>query len=100
MKAKRNGFQVLQHEQLMTGLPKDSYKPAQKPAGSVFCPDCGASYVRGRWNWDEAPASAKPVRCAACRRISERLAAGYVTLDGDFFCEHREEVLKRVRWSR
>lgn len=97
MKATRDGFRMIQHEQLMTGLPKDAYELAGKPAGPAYCPDCGASYVRGRWTWSKPAAGAKPVRCAACRRVADGLAAGFVTLEGDYFREHRDEVLRRVR---
>lgn len=97
MKAERNAYRIGRHEQPMTGFPKDSYATAAKPGGPAYCPECAASFQRGRWSWRLPAASARPVRCAACRRIAEKMPAGYVTLSGTFFAEHRDEVLRRVR---
>lgn len=35
--------------------------------------------------------------CPACHRISDRFPAGYVTLSGEFFATHEQEVLQQVR---
>jgi len=78
-------------------LRHDPYLERSKPAGSAVCPDCGAVYRRGRWQWGEAGERAKPHLCAACRRIRERQPAGHVKLGGAFFAGHREEVLALVR---
>lgn len=83
--------------QMLEGACADAYRPARKPIGSVLCPDCKATFRRGRWRWGMAPAGAVRRQCPACRRIAQRFPAGYVTLSGPFFGAHRDEVLARVR---
>jgi hypothetical protein len=97
MKRERGGFRMLQHEQLVQELVHDSYHSKRKLPEPTRCPDCGAVYRRGRWGWGRAPEGAHQARCPACRRIRDRFPAGYVTLSGPFFEEHRDEVLHRVR---
>ena len=78
-------------------LKHDPYLERGKPRGPAVCPDCGAVFRRGRWQWGEAAERAQPHRCAACRRVRERDPAGSVRLSGPFFAEHRDEVLALVR---
>ena len=61
------------------------------------CPQCGAVFEGGRWRWGMAPASAYEEPCPACHRIHDRYPAGYVTLTGEFFAAHRDEILNLVR---
>jgi len=58
----------------------DPYEAQHKPLGPAACPQCQAAYHRGRWQWREAAEGAHPHLCPACRRISEQLPAGLVTL--------------------
>jgi NMD protein affecting ribosome stability and mRNA decay len=75
----------------------DSYKPQKKLPEPTRCPDCGAVLRGGRWHWEAAPAQANEALCPACRRIRDRYPAGYVTLKGDFFAAHRDEILAIAR---
>jgi len=61
------------------------------------CPDCGASYRKGRWTWQAAPADAHPQRCPACERTADRLPAGVVSAEGAFATAHREDLIGLVR---
>jgi len=89
---------MLQREQLLQELVHDSYKSKHKLSEPTLCPDCGAVYRRGRWQWAAAPEKdAHLERCPACHRIHDHFPAGYVTLHGGFFGEHRDEILHRVR---
>ena len=89
---------MLQREQLLQELVHDSYKSKHKLSEPTLCPDCGAVYHRGRWQWGAAPEKgAHMERCPACHRIHDHFPAGYVTLGGAFFGEHRDEILHRVR---
>lgn len=97
MKTDRGSFRMLERKQLLQELVHDSYKSKRKLAGPARCPDCGAVYRRGRWRWGAAPPGAYAALCPACRRTRERLPAGYVTLSGAFFGQHRDEILGRVR---
>jgi len=76
---------------------KDPYLDRGKPPGAALCPECGAVFRRGRWQWGEASENARQHACAACRRVRERQPAGYVRLSGAFFAGHRDEVLRLVR---
>lgn len=51
----------------------------------------------GRWSWDEIPAETGEDTCPACLRIADDDPAGLVELSGDFFREHREEIMNLVR---
>ena len=83
-------------EPRLAAAPKDSYEAGAKLADPLKCPRCGAAYLKGRWTWARAPAGAGEVTCPACRRIEDNFPAGYVTLKGPFFEQHREEVLALV----
>jgi len=75
----------------------DSYKSRGKREDPTVCPDCTAVFTQGRWQWLTAPAAAHRERCPACHRIHDNAAAGYVTLEGEFLAEHRDEILALVR---
>jgi hypothetical protein len=96
MKTDQGGFRMLRREQLLQELVHDSYKSGRKLAGPTRCPDCGATYRDGRWSWQPADTAAHEARCPACQRIHDRYPAGYVSLGGRFFNEHRDEVLRRI----
>ena len=98
MKAARGNFQMLRREQLLQEVVHDSYQLRRKLREPARCPECRAIYRDGRWAW--APLAAGPaqrVRCPACQRVRDAFAAGYVRLGGDYFAEHRQEILGRVR---
>lgn len=88
---------MIQREQLMQELVHDPYKVIGKPPEPSTCTDCGASFRDGRWTWTAAQPGSGHAICPACKRIREKLPAGFVTLRGEFFGEHRDEVLSRVR---
>ncbi len=62
----------------------DPYRQSEKLAEPAVCPDCQASYHRGRWSWDPPAAGATPHRCPACMRIRDGAPAGLLRLDGTF----------------
>lgn len=97
MKTDRAAFRAGRREQLMTPVREDSYRDGAKFHWPAVCPECGATYRKGRWTWDPPAADAKPHRCPACQRIRDALPAGYVTLKGAFLDAHRDEVLALVR---
>lgn len=75
---------------------EDSYLAGEKSPDPARCPRCRATYIKGRWTWGKAPGDAPPHKCPACQRIEDRFPAGYLTLRGPFFAEHRREVLDIV----
>ena len=72
----------------------DSYRSRGKLPEPTICPDCKAVYHKGRWTWGAKPAEAHEERCPACHRIHDKYPAGYLTLSGPFFKEHKKEILK------
>jgi NMD protein affecting ribosome stability and mRNA decay len=90
-------WRPLRREQLMQELVHDSYKSKRKLPEPTRCPQCGAVYHGGHWRWGAAPAAAHETMCPACRRIHDRFPAGYVSLKGEFFATHRDDVLNLVR---
>lgn len=75
----------------------DAYKSDRKLREPTLCQICGAVYTNGRWQWVETlPERADETRCPACQRIHDRVPAGFLTLRGEFFNEHREEIMRLV----
>lgn len=75
----------------------DPYRTTAKPPEGTRCPTCKASFHGGRWTWDTAPKDAHELVCPACHRIADRFPAGYVTIKGAFFAEHRDEIVKLIQ---
>lgn len=68
------------------------------PEGTASCPQCGAVYHQGRWNWlQNPPDDMRQHVCPACRRIADDCPAGTLHLGGKFLQNHREEVLGLIR---
>lgn len=84
-------------DRLVQEREHDPYKEGAKPPEPTRCPDCGAVFHAGRWQWTAAPEGAHESPCPACRRKREGLPAGYLSLSGPFFEAHREEVLHLAR---
>ncbi|OGB25689.1 MAG: ATPase [Burkholderiales bacterium RIFCSPLOWO2_02_FULL_57_36] len=84
-------------EILDAGQLHDPYQEVEKFSEPAVCSDCGAVFHDGRWQWITPSAHANQTRCAACRRIQENQPAGYVTVEGRFAQDHREEMLNLVR---
>jgi NMD protein affecting ribosome stability and mRNA decay len=75
----------------------DSYMAVGKPEEPTVCRDCGVVFHQGRWQWlPEPPAQAVEAVCPACRRTQDRVPAGFLTLSGEFFQEHRDEIMNLV----
>jgi hypothetical protein len=76
----------------------DPYKARHKLEGPCLCPQCGAVFMEGRWQWmDEVPEGAQQETCPACHRSNDKFPAGEIVLGGAFFAAHRDEVLALVR---
>ena len=72
----------------------DPYQGRKKPAVGTVCPDCGAVYDKGRWQWSPKPdRPSHEELCAACKRIRDKLPAGVVTLRGEAALLHKQELL-------
>jgi len=73
------------------------YRARGKYREPTTCPECGAIFHRGRWQWGTADPAAQAHLCPACLRIRDRVPGGELTLSGEFFDAHREEILHLVR---
>lgn len=72
----------------------DPYMTRRKPLEPTLCPKCGVVFSGGRWQWlTDIPDSAHQERCPACHRIHDKVPAGFLTLSGEFFAEHRNEIM-------
>lgn len=61
------------------------------------CPQCGASYRKGRWTWKPAPADSHERVCPACERIASQYPAGVLHVEGEFAKAHREDLVGLIR---
>lgn len=75
----------------------DPYRARGKYTEPTSCPECGAIFHRGRWQWGAIPDGAAQHLCPACQRVRDRVPAGQLALSGPFFAEHRDEVMHLVR---
>ena len=68
------------------------YATRRKHPDPSACTECRAIYRAGRWAWGSPPADAERVVCPACRRIADGYPAGLLSLRGDYWREHRDEI--------
>jgi len=92
-----SGFQPIRRDQLRPEHEHDSYRQQGKPSEPAACPECGASFHAGRWQWGEKQDNAAAVLCPACQRIRDDFPAGFVHVGGAFFVEHRLEILSLIQ---
>jgi NMD protein affecting ribosome stability and mRNA decay len=88
------GFQkISRHDNLFQERIHDAYKSKAKLHEPSVCSQCGAVFHDGRWQWLSAAEHAHNEICPACHRISDHFPAGFVSLKGEFFQSHREEIM-------
>lgn len=76
----------------------DPYKARHKLTSPSVCPQCGAVFYDGRWQWvEELPEGAPKEVCPACHRTNDKFPAGEIALSGAFLKSHRDEILHLVR---
>jgi len=91
------GFrQIQRHDGLFKEQVHDAYKTRGKLPEPAVCPQCGAIFHEGRWQWQQAPANAHREICPACHRIHDHYPAGFLTMRGEFFLSHRDEIMHLV----
>ena len=83
-------------DRLIRELDHDPYHAKLKIKGPAVCPGCGAVFLRNRWTWQPAPTDARQHTCPACQRIKDRVPAAFLTLSGDFFVSHRDEIMNLI----
>lgn len=75
----------------------DSYISSKKLRDSTLCPNCGASYMNGRWTWKPLKKIDDEQLCPACLRIQDGYPAGIIYLEGDFFQDHNQEIMNLIK---
>lgn len=90
------GFNSSRSEHLLQEQVHDAYKSKGKLPEPTVCTQCGAVFHKGRWQWLEAPAGAHQETCPACHRTNDDYPAGFLTLQGEFFRTHRNEIMQLV----
>jgi hypothetical protein len=82
----------------------DPYIADGHPPDGTICTHCSAFYENQHWNIDpkraqtlRASGAANEVVCPGCRKIAERNPHGVITLSGDYWPQHRDDILNLVR---
>ena len=72
----------------------DVYTDKKKINEPAQCEKCKSVFINGRWTWKVIKENEKinNTICPACRRISDNLPAGIITLKGEFFTSHYTEI--------
>jgi hypothetical protein len=92
-----NALENSKQHRLLKQPTHDPYKSNKKLVESTYCVECKALYSHGHWQWtDNLPDILIESMCPACRRINDKVPAGYLNLNGPFFEEHRDEILHLV----
>lgn len=100
----------LQNENPRAVMPRDQVDDWEDPYLSdghredgTVCSQCGAVYHNHHWTLDEAQrdvllAAGTPnqVICPGCKKFNERNPHGIVTLRGDYWPQHREDILNLI----
>lgn len=94
-----------------TIIPRDQAQSQDNPYGldkslpdNTVCTQCGAVHFNHHWHRDDArhdmivsSGTANEVVCPGCLRIKGRDPQGIVTLRGDYWPQHREDILNLIR---
>jgi len=91
------GFRPIRHDRLLQEAVHDTYQTKGKLPEPTVCPDCGAVFHTGRWQWLDKPKGAHQASCPACHRVRDGFPAGYVSLAGEFLAAHEAEILQLIQ---
>ena len=90
------GFHPIRHDRLIQEKVHDTYKAKHKLPEPTVCPQCKAIFHDGRWCWGDLPQAAHHELCPACHRLNDNFPAGFVSLKGQFFVTHRDEIMHLI----
>lgn len=96
-KSAHPGFhQITRRDGVFQEQTHDTYKIKGKLLEPTVCSQCSAVFHKGRWQWLGKPTNAHQHNCPACQRILDHHPAGFLTLQGDFFLAHRDEIVNLI----
>ena len=72
---------------------EDPYQSRGKYQEPSVCTGCGAVFKKGHWCWGVIEPGAHKHLCPACQRVHDKAPAGVVNITGDFFSQHKEEII-------
>lgn len=75
----------------------DAYQQMHNPPEPTVCSKCQALFANGRWTWKPPPSDSNESTCPACRRIIDNYPAGFITIKGEFYILHRDNILNLVK---
>jgi hypothetical protein len=92
-------------------MARDQVQDANNPYTPEFhfpddtvCSHCGAIYFNQHWNRDDkrrdlvmASGAANEIVCPGCTMVAERNPQGIVYISGDYWPQHREDILNLIR---
>ncbi len=81
------------NDRLIQEFNHDPYHAKLKLKEPTACPQCRAVYEKGRWRWGQIPADVYETLCPACQRIHDKVPAAFLTLSGQFFSQHKDEIM-------
>ncbi|MDR4478199.1 MAG: BCAM0308 family protein [Nitrospira sp.] len=93
MNTQTEGGHGARHDRFVQEYEHDSYKTPGKLKEPTVCKSCGALFHKGRWTWGTKPAGAHEIVCPACRRIQDNYPKGFITLNGSYLDQHRDQVM-------
>lgn len=97
MKTRFNGFAPVRRDRLIQESRHDAYKAKHKLQEPAVCPQCGAVFHAGRWQWLPRPPQAHEETCPACHRIQDDFPAGFVAIGGAYFKAHHDELMRLIK---
>jgi hypothetical protein len=82
------------HDKLIKSGRIDVYSDKKKIIENTQCVKCKSVFINGRWTWKAIKENKKnnSTICPACKRISDNLPAGIITLKGEFLNNHYTEI--------
>lgn len=82
----------------------DPYIPGGHYRDDTVCSECGAVYAKQRWSFNDERSEllvsagvANSVICPGCRILEAHDPQGVVTLKGEYWPNHRDDILNLIR---